>query len=51
MDTKPKKPPIGKNNIEISDDEFSSISSSPSSSFFSLLSSPCPFNKDIGKKS
>src|SRR6266567_5246644 len=50
MATKPKKPPRGKNNIETSDDEFSSILSTYSSSS-SLLSSPCPSRKDIGKKS
>ena len=47
---KPKKPPRGKNNVEISDDEFSSTSSTFSSSSPSLLSSPCPSRKDIGKK-
>jgi len=47
--TKPKKPPRGKNNTEISDDEFSSTSSTFSSSS-SFLSSPCPSRKDIGKK-
>ena len=47
---KPKKPPRGKNNIEISDDELSSTSSIFSSSSPSLLSSPYLSRKDIGKK-
>ena len=47
--TKLKKPPRGKNFTEISDNEFSSTSSTYSSSS-SLLSSPCPSRKDIGEK-
>ena len=47
---KPKKPLRGKNNIEISDDEFSSTLSTFSSSSPSLLSSPYLSRKDIRKK-